>query len=460
MARVSRARRPPVGVVLLGALLAGCSGTVSGAASPGPGVPTDVSAEDVAITGAIDGEADRLARNALVDVTTFWQQAAPEFYGKDFSPLAGGIFSVDADDWDPADYPETGVGCADAPHSPSEVEGSAFYFYTCDGIAYDRPVLEELATDYRPFLVAMVVAHEMGHAVQNRYGSREELILQETQADCFAGAFTRWVADGEAEHVSLRRPELDDVLLGFLAVRDWVGTTPDHGSLFDRVSAFSEGFEDGVPACQQNFGADRVFTAAEFTEEELATGGNAPYEDIVDWAGATLPQAWSQDFPAAFGREFRPPAITPFEGTAPACGDQDPGDSPLVYCAADNAVYIDEADLARPVHDEIGDFAVATAIALPYSLAVRDQAGRSTDDDAAGRSAACLTGWYTAQWYNRVFEEIAVISPGDIDEAVQFLLVHGVDDAVFPAPAASGFELVGAFRAGLLDGVTACDVGA
>jgi predicted metalloprotease len=460
MAQRSQADRPPVvGVLVLGALLAGCAGTVPGVGSPGLGVPTDVAAEDAAITGATDGEPDRLARNALTDATTFWEQAAPEFFGEDFTPLRG-FFSVDGDDWNASDYPATGVGCADSPQSPGEVAGNAGYFYRCDIIAYDRDLLEELATDYRPFVVAMLMAHEFGHAVQNRFGSRDTLILRETQADCFAGAFTRWVADGGAQHVSLRRPELDDVLRGFLAVRDTVGTTPDHGSLFDRVSAFSEGFDAGVAACRENFGADRVFTAAEFTDEELATGGNAPYADIVDWTVATLAQAWVQDFPAAFGRAFRPPVITPFDGTAPACGDQQTVDRDLVYCAADNTVHVDEADLARPVHGEIGDFAVTAAIALPYSLAVRDQAGGSTDDAAAGRSAACLTGWYTAQWFNRVFEELAVISPGDIDEAVLFLLVHGVAETVFPATEASGFELVGAFRAGLLDGVMACDVGA
>ena len=49
-----------------------------------------------------------------------------------------------------------------------------------------------------------------------------------------------------------------------------------------------------------------------------------------------------------------------------------------------------------------------------------------------------------------------MLSPGDIDEAVQFLLQYGVDDRVFPNVDASGFELVGAFRNGFLDGADAC----
>ena len=52
-----------------------------------------------------------------------------------------------------------------------------------------------------------------------------------------------------------------------------------------------------------------------------------------------------------------------------------------------------------------------------------------------------------------------VISPGDIDEAVQFLLAYGIKPEVFPNTAASGFELVGAYRDGFLQGGDACDLG-
>ena len=98
---------------------------------------------------------------------------------------------------------------------------------------------------------------------------------------------------------------------------------------------------------------------------------------------------------------------------------------------------------------------------LPYSLAARAQAGLSADDGAATRSAVCLTGWYTAQWYHGAFVDSldVTVSPGDVDEAVQFLLTYGVEDEVFPDVSASGFELVGAFRRGFLEGGAACDIG-
>lgn len=456
-------RALPVALSVL--LLAGCATeVVTGQASPGPGEPVDVPADDFPITGVSDEPIDQFARNALADLNTFWGEAYPQFFDDEFTPLEGGYFSVDSEAVDEGAYPETGIGCDGSPTSPDEVAGNAFYDPTCDVIAYDRALLEELATDYGRFLVPVVMAHEFGHAMQGRFGFSERGIQDETQADCLAGAWTAWVAAGEAEHVSIRTPELDDVIRGFLLLRDDVGSDPDdtqaHGSYFDRVSAFYEGFDGGVEPCRDDFGTDRLFTAAAFTnDDDYLSQGNAAFDELVSLIDTSLPDFWGEVFPSAFGSDFEPPLIEGYEGTAPDCEGLE--DRDLGYCAEDNTVYVDETDLATPAYDEIGDFALATAIALPYSLAVREQAGLSTDDGAATRSAVCLTGWYEAQWYNGEFQDIlpgAAISPGDLDEAVQFLLTYGVDPEVFPNLDASGFELVGAFRTGFLEGGAACDL--
>jgi predicted metalloprotease len=449
-----------------GVLLAGCSAeVVVGQASPGAGEPVDISADEFPITGASDSEIDQFARNALADLNTFWIGAYPEFFGEEFTPLANGYFSVDSAAVEEGAYPETGIGCEGSPTSPDSVAGNAFYDPSCDLVAYDRTLLEELSTDYGRFLVPVVMAHEFGHAMQGRFGFAESGrgIQDETQADCLAGAWTGWVAAGEADHVALRMPELDDVIRGFLLLRDDVGSDPNdtqaHGSYFDRVSAFYEGFDGGVQPCRDDFGEDRLFTAAAFTDDtEYASQGNAEFDLIVDWIGTTLPEFWSSVFPTAFGTEFQPPSVEGFDGTAPDCEGLQNRD--LGYCPSDTTVYVDQTDLATPAYEDIGDFALATALALPYSLAVRDQAGLSIDDGAATRSAVCLTGWYEAQWYDGAFLDsiAASISPGDIDEAVQFLLEYGVRNEVFPNLDASGFELVGAFRTGFLEGGDACQL--
>ncbi|TYP85929.1 neutral zinc metallopeptidase [Blastococcus xanthinilyticus] len=456
-------RALPVAAAAL--LLTGCAvDTVRGQASPGAGEPTEVTAEQFPITGVSEEPIDQLARAALADVERFWSEAYPEYFGEAYVPLAGGYFSVDPGDLDESRYPETGIGCAGSYTAPEDVAGNAFYDPACDVIAYDRTMLQELSDDYGRFLVPVVMAHEFGHAMQGRFGfaASGRSIQDETQADCLAGAWTRWVADGRAEHLSLREPELDDVVRGFLLLRDDVGSDPDdveaHGSYFDRVSAFYDGFDTGVATCRDAFGEDRLFTAAEFTPYDLDEG-NAEFDDIVDWVGTTLPAFWDEVFPAAFGTEFRPPAVAGFRFDAPDCAGL--GDRDLGYCPDDDTVYLDESELAVPAYDEIGDFALATAMALPYALAARDQAGLSIDDRAAIDSAACLTGWYAQQWYSDAFGDLidAQISPGDLDEAVQFLLQYGVDDQVFANVDASGFELVGAFRTGFLGGGAGCGLG-
>ncbi|MGY1808071.1 hypothetical protein ACI8AF_11935 [Blastococcus sp. SYSU D00669] len=443
-----------------GLLLAGCTSTVVGAAAPAGNQLRDATPDEFPIVGSVDGdEVDQEARNALADLYTFWEQAYPEAFGSPFEPLTSGVFSVDPDDVDEATYPD-GVSCG---LDPDRVENNALYCNAPgranpDSISYDRVFLGELSANYDLSLVAVVMAHEFGHAVQDRFGYRGPSINQETQADCLAGAWTGWIAAGNGRHTSIRTPELDQVLRGYLQVADPVGTDPSqegaHGSYFDRVSAIAEGFDDGVTACRDNYGEDRIFTAAAADPRD-PNEGDAPYDQTLDFIDDSLPPFWVQVFPAAFGEDFREPAVEPFEGTAPECvaGNRDLG-----YCESDTTVYYDEADLTRPAYDELGDYAVATALSLPYSLAVRSQAGLSTDDAEATRSAVCLTGWYTAQLFSGAFEGIA-LSPGDVDEAVEFLLVYGVQDNVFPNTDVSGFELLRSFRAGFLQGGGPCEVG-
>ena len=461
-------RRPRTARVVLAAAavvgLLGASGCVSVVIGrPSAGQPTARPAGgEVTVVGAQDGPVDEQARSALADLETYWTERLPEVYGQEFEPLAGGYFSVDPDESDPREYPR-GVGCG---LDLSEAASNAFYCQSpqepnSDSITYDRAFLAELAADYGRFLPALVMAHEFGHAVQARVGLPGPSITIETQADCLAGAWTAWVAAGEAAHSVLREPELDELLRGYFLLRDPVGTSSAqesaHGSYFDRVSGFQDGFDGGPETCRDEFGADRVFTQGEFTsDEDFYRGGNATYAELLGIVDTSLPAVWEQAFRDVFGERFRPPAIERFEGEAPGCAP-DP-DRELVFCPDEDVVAFDEADLTLPAY-ELGDFAVATAVAIPYSLAVREQLGLSSDDEEGVRSALCLTGWYAAKVYNRQAPDVE-ISPGDLDESVQFLLTYGNDPDVVPDVDLSGFQQVDLFRAGFLRGLDACDVGA
>jgi predicted metalloprotease len=447
-------------VSLLGT--SGCATLVIGRPSPLEPAPRPPGGELV-IVGSDGGAVDEQARSALADLETFWTEQFPEVYGQEFQPLQGGYFSVDPDASDPREYPQ-GVGCG---LELGEAASNAFYCQdprsaNSDAITYDRAFLAELADGYGRFLPALVMAHEFGHAVQGRVGMPGSSIATETQADCMAGAWSAWVASGESEHSQLREPELDELLSGYFLLRDPVGTSTAeesaHGSYFDRVSGFQDGFDGGPETCRDEFGPERLFTQGTFRDNDDAlAGGNTTYSNLIDIVESSLPFVWDEAFRTVFDGDFQAPELEPFDGEAPACAtDQD---LDLVLCPDEGVVAYDEQDLTRPAF-ELGDFAVATAIAIPYSLAAREQLGLSTDDEEAVRSALCLTGWYAAKVYNAEAGDKVLISPGDIDESVQFLLAYGKDPNVLPDVDLTGFQQVDVFRAGFVRGLRACEVGA
>lgn len=454
--------RTVLGLAVGGLVLAGCATPVSGSASPGSGEPVDVPASQLEIVGATDNPIDQQVRNALTDINTFWTSAYPQFFGHPFQPLTGGYFSVDSNHVDEGAYPPTGIGCAREHVAPEETKDNAFYNPHCDAIAYDRALLSDLEAHAGRALPPIVLAHEFGHAMQGRFGfaSNGRSIQDETQADCFAGAWTAWVVAGHAQHVAIRKPELDDVLAGYLTLSDPVGSDPSdsqaHGSYFDRLAAFSDGYDKGVATCRDDFGSDRVFTDEAFDSNNGAdNNGNSPYPDTIQIVEKTLPEFWDAVFSQLLSKHFTAPKVTASPGPAPTCAGNPSRE--LGYCPSDKTVYFDEKDLTKPAY-KIGDWSVATAIAVPYAQAARSQLGRSTDDDAATRSGVCLAGWYTARVFDGDFHPLT-LSPGDVDEGVRFLLTYGVSNQVFPNTHESGFELLRSFRDGFVQGGKACDIG-
>ena len=227
-----------------------------------------------------------------------------------------------------------------------------------------------------------------------------------------------------------------------------------HGSAFDRISAFQEGYDGGPAGCRDNFGTDRVFTQGTFSDEDILTGGNAPYDQLQGIMSTAFPQFWDGVFPDSFGKQYTAPTLQPYGATAPSCATR----AQLVYCSQGPLVGYDEPQLTEPAYRDIGDFAVVTAVAVPYGLGVRDQVGRSAHDGTAYRSAVCLAGWFSSAVFADQITGLQ-ISPGDLDEGVQFLLQYGQDPKVLPGVDRTGFQLVDLFRQGFLHGGQACDVG-
>ena len=117
-----------------------------------------------------------------------------------------------------------------------------------DTVSYDvEGLFPDAYFDFGNFAVAMILAHEWGHAIQERsnVGGLELLdrqgvpsILVETQADCYAGTWARRLDDKKSKLLELEEGDLDAALSGILSVADSAGQSPTaptaHGSAFDR----------------------------------------------------------------------------------------------------------------------------------------------------------------------------------------------------------------------------------
>ena len=126
-------------------------------------------------------------------------------------------------------------------------------------MAYDDGelgVIYDLAETFSPSVVAVVLAHEFGHAIQGRVGDLDRdvpTIYTEQQADCFSGAWARRVWQGAAVGLTFGDDDIRTGLIALVAVRDPIGSSVlepgGHGSAFDRIGAFQEGFNGGVDNC-------------------------------------------------------------------------------------------------------------------------------------------------------------------------------------------------------------------
>ena len=428
-------------------LLAGCSAeVVAGVASPGRASPWTSPPTPSRSPASATSRIDQFARNALADLETFWSEAYPEFFGEDYTAARGrlllGRLRGARRERLPGDRHRL-RGLADRRRTPSRATPSTTRPATSSPTT--APCSRSSSTDYGRFLVPVVMAHEFGHAMQGRFGfaASGRSIQDETQADCLAGAWTAWVAGGRgrARRHPRRRNWTTSSAASCCCATTSAATPSDtqaHGSYFDRVSAFYEGFDGGVGACRDDFGEDRLFTPAAVRPDRGAPPrATRPYDDIVAWVGA--------DPAGLLGRRCSrsPSARTStrrrsrrFDTHRPRLRRRGSRTATWASARPTTTVYV-RRDRARPARATTRSATSPSRprCRCPTRWPCADQAGLSTDDGAATRSAVCLTGWYDRPVVRRRVRRHpsdAAISPGDIDEAVQFLLTYGVEDQVFP----------------------------
>jgi predicted metalloprotease len=475
------------------ALLSGCATAISG-------TPTlsSVANSTLTVHGDSGGSFNVEVRNAISDVIAFWQKNYGKIAdGAKLPPLKGGLWAVNGLTVFQTGKPPASVeqeSCI--AKQPKFVVDNAAYCPKDDSIIWDdnpNHLVPVLARTYGPALVAMVFAHEFGHAIQERLEiTKQDLptIDTESQADCAAGAFVAGALHGEAPHFHLTAADLDEALDGFLQIRDSTPQSPadiSHGNGFDRLSAVQDGIDHGVTFCYSSTYFNRTFTERPFARDsdDAADNGNQSLSQVLDPndptkdknAGGLQPNL--NQFWTSAGQEvsksFTPVKIA--QAAHPQCGSVS-SSSEFGYCPSDNTVYYSSSFAAQAYNSltslaidrqtgDVGlqrnqpaDFALGTLFAIGWGMAARHQFFNGSTDDQAGLLAAiCYTGAYaksinvaSSSAPNSTF----LLSPPDMDEATSAMLnLVGLPQA-YSARGTSGLERIQAFVTGYNGSLHAC----
>jgi predicted metalloprotease len=454
-----RIARVAAGAAALSLVLTACSATIDGTGKSAlPPVAPDAQL-DIVNTGNTDF--DQLAANAIADVESFWKTTYPELSGGEALPeLKGGIYSVDPDDITSAAKENACVEKA-----PQAIEDNAFYCTVDDSIAYSRTgFVPELAKTYGDFFVGMLFAHEFGHAVQHRLDIADppKLIILETQADCFAGAFAGSVLALKAPHWRVSTSQLNEILTGYIQLRDPEGTSQEdegsHGNGFDRLSAVADGIINGAGYCTQNWD-DRQFSERPYTDEtDYANNGNLPLDQVLDPQSAGFDglqgdlNAYWAEAAKSIGKSFTDVQFQVVDSIP--CGKSDDA-SEFSYCPNDNTVYITQ-DVAQKAYGA-GDFALGTVISYGWGMAVRHQLfNRELGSRDALLAAGCYTGAYAKDINVEDPPREFQLSPPDMDEATVATLSMVGSSLTFGSRDTTGLDRIAAFNKGYFNGLSAC----
>lgn len=403
-----------------------------------------------------DGPIDRMAMLAVNDVAEFWQQNYSPTLEGTFAPVEN-YASYDSND------PNSPELCGQRGYN----EPNAFFCYPLDLMAWDRGVLLPIGSKYfGDVTVAEVIGHEYGHAVQRMADLTDRstpTLVSEQQADCFAGTYIRWVAEGKSKRFELNTGDgLTKVLAGVLSSKDPVWdeehqdmVTEGHGTALDRITAFQMGFIEGESSCAR-IDLDEIEKRRGDLPIIMATdsSGNEQTGEIAI-TEKTLTTLVDQ-----LNKQFSPKAPPTLSITPPAqpCPDAKPtlGAS---YCPATNTITADLAALQKlgavgDIKQGVlvqGDNTALSVVISRYVLALQHERNVSLDNAAASLRTACLTGLAQRNMVDAPPPSLT-LTAGDMDEAVAGLLNNGlaasdVNGNTVPA----GFSRVMAFRSGLLD---------
>jgi predicted metalloprotease len=395
----------------------------------------------------------------VADLQDYWTDELPALYGVDYRRIpASKIIAYTSTSKIPR--------CGPGPVRYKDVAQNAFYCNAGKFVAYDdENLFPQLDREFGDFTIALTLAHEWGHAVQDQAGLTGPTIALEQQADCFAGAWVRNVGEGASTRLSLEEGNLDTGLAGFLTFRDPPGSDPTadgaHGSAFDRVSAFQEGFDSGPERCADFESNPPELTDIPFTDPgDLERGGNLPYRDVIPVTADDLDAYWS-GLLSDYQSVEHISAFDPNQAL-PVCDGQKLPRSQAVngiaYCGETRTIAYDRR-LLPDVYQRSGDFGVAVVIAAEWAVAMQQDQDVTGDPKDLELQQSCFTG----SWAGDVVRgghnpdgEGLTLSAGDLDEAIQSFLIFRDTDKISAGTGATAFENVDAFRTGFFQGEQSC----
>jgi len=460
-------------------------------ASVVPGIGSAASSPAPAQAGGGLGY-DETIEISVTDIEEFWADALPASYDIEYETID------DLLPYDSSTDVETISDCFEGA-SYEDVADNALYCLLDDRVVYDdEGLFPRLFDDFGPFSIAMVLAHEWGHAIQGRILTFDEFvnapsIQKELQADCFAGAWVGYVDEGSSQNLVLEAGDIEIGLAGMLEFSDPLGNDPTtqgaHGNGFDRVNAFSEGFEQGVDRCAEYESTLPPVTELPFTSEtDLANEGDLPLDDALDIGVQDLDLYWEAVFEVNELAYESVSEVVPYRvrrrSTLPACESLElsprrPRDYAglVFYCEDDDFIAFDER-LISAVHSEIGDFGAINLIGNAWAEAMQSSTrldlANGSDIDVA-LQADCFAGaWagsvpidldgdglgdFAARGTEIVRDDaVILLSPGDLDEVVSSMLqLTAAEEDIGEI---SAFERVQAFRLGFFSTTAESDCAA
>lgn len=445
------------------AVIAGCAhavtvtgtpvydGVASAYAAPGNGVRSDAPEPTLVVEGTDGGPVDRVTAVAVEDVLDFWDQTAlPGGAGKMTPPQT--YVSYDS-----RSRGDAKMVCGNFTYKMV----NAAYCPSQNLVMWDRglliPGLQRVAGD---LAVSFVMSHEMGHHVQREVNtvSRIPVIVGEAQADCYAGSYLRWVADGSSQRFTINSDGAGEVLRAISLAGDAphvIGEeAPNHGTASERVWYTQQGFLKGVDYCAKisarTIGENRAGMPVALSQDEAVSGGNVEF---------------TEDFVEMLANEANAALNMPDDVTLTS-SDCSQYDRPVAWCADSGKVYAPSRNLNRHIEemnsgDVVGRIGDGTAIGgLVNAVAQRwiEKQGVSTTGRQAGYRAACVVGSVIRVMADPGIPHRIQFSAGDADEVMTDLLYDGYTAMDATGAVASGiFERTLAYLTGMYRTTTPSD---